>query len=146
MVLMIRLGHVPLRRWGLGQATAQEITVRVQDQDGRPVPGIDVEVTIENGRPQQTWKYNVGLDGATSFRIPDAAPGSVLLVGPALPLDFASTPPFERIMADGQPHELVFSIAARRPERDILAPLVIFTLTGILSATAMYFILGTRKK
>lgn len=144
---MVPLKLAPVRPVSLGQLPIKPIVrVKTQDDDGRPVPGVEIQVNIENGRPESSWKYNVGIDGVSAVDLPDVQRGDVLILGPSLPLEMVSDPPFERIEVGQEiPEEFIFTIAPRRPERDLISPIVSFTLGGIITAIAVYYLIGKKK-
>lgn len=138
----------PIRPIRLGQTPSRAIQVKTVDDDGRPMPDVDILVSIENGQPESTWKYNVGLDGISVIQIPVTKPSDVLLVGPSLSMDMVSDPPFERIEVGQEiPEEVVFEIARRRPERDWIGPIITIgaagMITGVVTAlVSSYLIKG----
>lgn len=112
----------------LGQ-TAPPFLVRVEDQDGRAVPGVPVErVVVATGEREE---FALGPEAAGELP-PGAPAGAEVVLRPVVPINFAASPPFARVEA-GRADEIVFVVNPRRPERDLVTPVVTFVMGGAAS-------------
>lgn len=118
----------------LGQsAPAPPFVVRVEDQDGRAVPGVPVErMIVATGEREE---FSLGPEAVGEIH-PGVPPGAEVVLRPVVPIDFAASPPFAQVEA-GRAEEVAFTIAPRKPERDLITPVVTFVMGGVASAVVL---------